>query len=193
MGPNDAKRVVWAIQEFFIYLFHVLLLLTSVFRYYLSTGRLRYTETTKTGPNDVRRVVWAIHRFFLSFFSCFTYTDKCTLLYTFVHFCALKIQYLLLLTFWALYHKQTLGIVTGLGTRAGCGQGQVGVGVRVGILNPPQNPHPWQGLTGLSRVHYPPFFLKILLLVHKYIILKRREMRRLGFFLSSPDSMSYIQ
>ena len=51
-----------------------------------------------------------------------------------------------------------IGIVTGLGTRAGCGQGQVGVGVRVGILNPPRNPHPWQGLMGLSRVHYLPFF-----------------------------------
>ena len=82
MGPNDAKRVVWAIREFFLYLFHVLLLLTSVFRYYLSTGRLRDTETTKTGPNDASRVVWAIRRFFLSFF-------RVLLMYTFVHFCSL--------------------------------------------------------------------------------------------------------
>ena len=105
-GPNDAKRIVWAIREVFIYLSHVLLLLTSVFRYYLSTGRLRYRDH-ENGPKrrETRRLGHS--QIFSFFLSCFTYTDKCTLLFTFVHFCALNFQQMLLLTFWALYHKQT--------------------------------------------------------------------------------------
>ena len=31
-GPNDAIGVIWAISKFFIFFFHVLLMLTIIFR-----------------------------------------------------------------------------------------------------------------------------------------------------------------
>ena len=48
MGPNDAKCVVWAFRKFFYYLFRVLLLLTSVFRYSLYMGRQRLWKRAQT-------------------------------------------------------------------------------------------------------------------------------------------------
>jgi hypothetical protein len=49
-GPNDAKCVVWAIRKSFSYLFCVLFLLMTVFRNYLSTGRLREGGDYENGP-----------------------------------------------------------------------------------------------------------------------------------------------
>ena len=50
-GPNDAKCVGWAFRKFFLYLFRVLLLLTSVFRYSLYMGRQRLWKRAQTTPN----------------------------------------------------------------------------------------------------------------------------------------------
>ena len=77
-GPNDVKRVVWAICKFFYFLSRVLLLLTSVFRYYFIYGK---AETTITGPNDARRVVWAFRKFLILFLSCFIVTNECVRYY----------------------------------------------------------------------------------------------------------------
>ena len=55
-GPNDARRVVWAIGEFLTYLFHVFFnILTNVLFTYsrniqsLGAGR---SEMTRMGAND---------------------------------------------------------------------------------------------------------------------------------------------
>src|SRR6266446_5204716 len=90
-GPNDARRVVWAIRKLYIYIFRVLLLLTTVFRYYLSTGRRRPQKRAQTTP-DVSFgpfviffffffffffFVLSLFFFFFSFLSCFIITDDC--------------------------------------------------------------------------------------------------------------------
>jgi hypothetical protein len=69
-GPNDARRVVWAISEYFSFFLRVLLILNIIARCYQCTKRSgKLTEggddewkavTTKTGPNDASCVVWAI-------------------------------------------------------------------------------------------------------------------------------------
>ena len=50
-GPNDVFGIVSRIHKFFIYLFHVLFLLTSVFRHYVSTGRQRPWKQAQMTPN----------------------------------------------------------------------------------------------------------------------------------------------
>ena len=62
-GPNDAKRVVWAIHRFFILCF---IFTNNCIQVLLIYGK---ADTTKTGPNDTFCVVWAIRNFF-SFLSC---------------------------------------------------------------------------------------------------------------------------
>ena len=62
MGPNDARRVVWALGEFFLIFFVFFWYLTI---YIATTDSLKVwcgstqAKTTTTGPNDARRVVWA--------------------------------------------------------------------------------------------------------------------------------------
>jgi hypothetical protein len=51
MGPNDARRVVWAFRMFFFPFFRVLLLLTTV----LGTIYLREGGDDENGP---KRRVW---------------------------------------------------------------------------------------------------------------------------------------
>ena len=46
-GPNNAKCVIWAIRKLFYYSFRVLLLLTTVFRYYFIREGLGKAMTTK--------------------------------------------------------------------------------------------------------------------------------------------------
>ena len=61
-GPNDARRVVWALGEFFFFL-RVFYLFNDLHRYYGCSegteGSSGEATTTTTGPNDARRVVWA--------------------------------------------------------------------------------------------------------------------------------------
>jgi hypothetical protein len=62
-GPNDAKRVVWAIVSLFLYLFRVFLLLNVVFSFIYALhvrGGSGKAAMTITGPNDAFCVVWAI-------------------------------------------------------------------------------------------------------------------------------------
>jgi hypothetical protein len=49
-GPNDVKRVVWAIRKFFFPFFCILISLMTVVRYYLSTGRRRLRKRAQTTP-----------------------------------------------------------------------------------------------------------------------------------------------
>ena len=72
-GPNDARHVVWASGELFLFSSCFFLYLTiyigtlNILR--VQCGSTRATTTT-TGPNNVRRVVWALGEFFfiISFF-----------------------------------------------------------------------------------------------------------------------------
>ena len=71
MGPNNVRRVVWALGKFFCFLFCV------IFYYWIFIGciydlgkreMVRTTRRIKMGPNDVRCVVWALGEFFCFFF-----------------------------------------------------------------------------------------------------------------------------
>ena len=73
MGPNDVKRVVWAICEFFSSLFKFfpyLLTIHYVCRYGICEGKV---ETRVTSPNDAFRVVGGICELSFSFFVFFNY------------------------------------------------------------------------------------------------------------------------
>ena len=78
MGPNDARHVVWAIGEFFIYFFRVFLTLIDILSIYScnirSTRAGRY-RTIRIGPNDAPGVVWALgeYIFFLFFDTNYTF------------------------------------------------------------------------------------------------------------------------
>ena len=67
-GPNDARRVVWALGEYFIILLSFFLMLTKDLLYVL-VPIMKYVTgwagTAKTGPNDARCVVWAVCEFIL--------------------------------------------------------------------------------------------------------------------------------
>ena len=66
-GPNDARRVVWAISKFYFVLFHVLPIITVTFRFYevlKSWGGSGKPAVIKTGPNDASGVVWALSKYF---------------------------------------------------------------------------------------------------------------------------------
>ena len=59
-GPNDARRVIWAVGECFILSLCVFPIPTNVLLIQISkyvTGR---AATAKIGPNDAHGVVWAI-------------------------------------------------------------------------------------------------------------------------------------
>ena len=53
-GPNDARRVVWALGEFFLYIFRSFTILNDFYRYISIKWDLWNTTTMKTGPNDAR-------------------------------------------------------------------------------------------------------------------------------------------
>jgi hypothetical protein len=62
-GPNDVRRVVWAVGMsflFFVRVFYVRMIISVTLHKYLSNKCTRRAAMTQTGPNDARRVVWAI-------------------------------------------------------------------------------------------------------------------------------------
>jgi hypothetical protein len=65
MGPNDARRVVWASGEFFLRVFLILTNFLWILIAEYATGR---AAATKTGSKDARRVVWVRGKFFLLFY-----------------------------------------------------------------------------------------------------------------------------
>ena len=72
MGPNDARRVVWAICKFFLLLFRIL----SLINYYFHVISIFLKEVMKAmikkrGPNDTSGVIWAIGESFFWFFYCY--------------------------------------------------------------------------------------------------------------------------
>jgi uncharacterized membrane protein len=75
-GPNDARRVVWAIGIsflFFVRVSHILMIISVIFRVYLSNKCTRSLAMTQTSPNNAPSgVVWAIGMPFL-FFVCIFY------------------------------------------------------------------------------------------------------------------------
>jgi len=53
---------VWATGMLFLIsvrVFYILMMISVIFRLYLSNKCLRSPAMTQTGPNDARRVVWA--------------------------------------------------------------------------------------------------------------------------------------
>ena len=77
-GPNDVRRVVWALGEFSLYFSFIHLILIIIFRYYnLQKGYLKPRRDVWkammriTGPNDARCVVWALGEFFYILFPSF--------------------------------------------------------------------------------------------------------------------------
>ena len=70
-GPNDARRVVWAIGEFFKYIslcFYILTNILSTYRCNLQGMERGRAVMMRTGPQDARHVIWAIGEFFSNFF-----------------------------------------------------------------------------------------------------------------------------
>ena len=59
-GPNDAKRVVWAISEFFLILFVFFMTTNHPTGILKLQMYLREATMKRTGPNDAFRIVWAI-------------------------------------------------------------------------------------------------------------------------------------
>ena len=63
MGPNDARRVIWTLGEYFLFFSSLFLILTKVLLY-LHDLMMKYETgwagTTKKGLNDARRVVGAL-------------------------------------------------------------------------------------------------------------------------------------
>ena len=72
-GPNDARRVVWAISTCFFLFFCIISILTSVLRLYSTIYVIGRAGSTKTGPNDAKRVVWTLGEVFFSPFFFFSY------------------------------------------------------------------------------------------------------------------------
>ena len=66
-GPNDARRVVWAIGTCFFFFFCIFSILTNVSRLYSTGYVIERAGMTKTGPNDAKRAVWTLGEVF--FFS----------------------------------------------------------------------------------------------------------------------------
>ena len=62
-GPNDARRVVWALEVSIFFSFVFFSYLLMFFNSY-SLYTTKYEEwrvgTTKTGPNDAKQVVWTL-------------------------------------------------------------------------------------------------------------------------------------
>ena len=88
-GPNDAKRVVWAISKFFYILFVFFITtdhLTGILKLWMyireaTTKRIYLREATmkRTGPNDTFRVIWAISKcFFFYIFAFFISINNLT-------------------------------------------------------------------------------------------------------------------
>jgi hypothetical protein len=79
---NGPKRCVWRRLglSYVFFLFRVLLLLTTVFRYYLSTERRRPRKRAQTTPDAS---FGPFVSFFFSFLSCFIITNDCIRYYLF--------------------------------------------------------------------------------------------------------------
>ena len=87
-GPNDTKRVVWAISKFLYILFVFSITtdhLTGILklRVYIreaTTKRIYLREATmkRTGPNDAFRVVWAISKCFFLYIAFFISINNLT-------------------------------------------------------------------------------------------------------------------
>ena len=79
-GSNDARRVVWALGECFLFHFVLFWILINVYVFKgcsLHTtrrGERRKAVAKRKGPNDASGVVWAISKFF--FFSFRFYTTN---------------------------------------------------------------------------------------------------------------------
>ena len=63
IGPNDTRHVVWAtgmslFKNFAFFVYY--LIISVIFRVYLSVEGTRKAAMTQTGPNDARHVVWAV-------------------------------------------------------------------------------------------------------------------------------------
>ena len=58
-GPNNAWHIIWAISKFFLFLFLVSLILTTIYRWKIVTWK---TATTRTGPNNMSCIVWAVYK-----------------------------------------------------------------------------------------------------------------------------------
>ena len=70
-GPNDDRRVVWALGELFLSFFRLFLILTKDLNYLqvlITKCTTGWAGTTRTGPNDARHVVWALGKFYYAFF-----------------------------------------------------------------------------------------------------------------------------
>jgi hypothetical protein len=78
MGPNDARRVVWAIGTCLIFFFHVSLILTSgfcsifVLLVFLKDGEVRLGGDDKNGPKRLQMCRLGI-RYVPFFFVFFIY------------------------------------------------------------------------------------------------------------------------
>jgi hypothetical protein len=57
-GPNNSKRVVWAISKFLKNLFCVFLLLTNVFSFYLCYTRMGRVREAGSHENGPKRCHW---------------------------------------------------------------------------------------------------------------------------------------
>ena len=93
MGPNNARRVIWALHTCFFFIFRVFVtkvcfflflshfyILTNniiiIFRFIKETGKVGWVAAVTTSPNDARRVVWAKGMYFLYLFRVlFNLTD----------------------------------------------------------------------------------------------------------------------
>ena len=78
MGPNNVRRVVWALGEFFF--FCVLFYINGYFIVFIGCiynlskrETVRTTGRIKMGPNNVRRVIWALGEFFCFLFRVILY------------------------------------------------------------------------------------------------------------------------
>ena len=75
-GPNDVRRVVWATGTSFlisVHVFYILMIISVIFRLYLSNKCMRSPVMMQTGPNDARHVVWATGMSFLISVHAFIY------------------------------------------------------------------------------------------------------------------------
>ena len=73
-GPNNARHVVWALGERFLFrIFYTNLCFISVLNMYATRYVLGRAGTTKPGPNDAKCVIWTLGELILLFLRVFSH------------------------------------------------------------------------------------------------------------------------
>ena len=78
-GPNDVRRVFWALGELFFLFFCFFLILTKSLLYLITKSVMDWAGSMKTGPNDVFGIVQAIGESFLILFRFYIYSNWCSI------------------------------------------------------------------------------------------------------------------